>query len=144
MATASFNYPAFIARFPEFSTVAQATVEAYFAEIVVRLPTIATLTGDPTTDATNGLLLNLATAHLTALYSGINGNSPSAIVGRIDDATQGSVHVHADAGEVPKAAVYWYQTKYGADFWQQSQQRRTFHYVPFQRPSTGVIPWRTR
>lgn len=144
MAQAIFNYAGFAARFPEFATVAQPTITAYAAEIWVRLPTLATLTGDPGIDGRNGLLLNLATAHLTALYSGVNGNAPAELVGRIDDASQGSVHVHADAGEVPKAAVWWYQTKYGIDFWQQSQARRTFHYSPPMPRNPGVLPWRTR
>jgi hypothetical protein len=145
MSQPSLNYSAFVAQFPAFSSLTQSTVENAWAEALATVTSqITTLTGDPATDAMNAIRLNYATAHLLALFAGENGNAPTGIVGRVDDATQGSVHVHADMGVTSQSSAWWMQTSYGARFWQLTEPLRRFQYVAYQRPNPGVIPWRTR
>jgi hypothetical protein len=62
-------------------------------------------------------LMYMLTAHLTQLSSGVDGNDPSGIVGRVSSATQGSVTVATEYEANPNAA-WFIQTPYGANFWQ--------------------------
>jgi hypothetical protein len=72
------------------------------------------------------MLLNMLTAHIAMMNSGITASSvpnggSSQLVGRISDATQGSVSVSADmgtAGPAGGSAPWYQQTKYGAAYWQ--------------------------
>lgn len=129
-----FDPVGFAARFPEFSTVPAAALTAYFGE--------ATLVLDNTTCSIvqqieqRQPLLWLLTAHLTALNSGVNGQAPSQLVGRINTASEGSVSVGTDNGPQPATAAWFMQTKYGAEYWQLTAGLRTAHYVPgfTQRP----------
>jgi hypothetical protein len=76
------------------------------------------------------MLLNMATAHITQLNAVINGVQPSALVGRISSAREGSVSVSADTGKpMGDSAAWWNQTKYGAAFWRASAQYRLAQYV---------------
>jgi hypothetical protein len=74
-------------------------------------------------------LLNLLTAHITALRNGVNGQTPSGIVGRVSSASEGSVSVDADLGDVPFTAAYFAQTQYGLLFWKATAPWRQFVYV---------------
>ncbi len=80
-------------------------------------------------------LLNLAVAHICQLFYGANGQTPSALVGRISDATQGSVSVSVDMPEVPGAAWYM-QTPFGAALWQAMAPYRTARYLARVNPTT--------
>ncbi len=121
----------FLARYPEFSTLPQATAQAYWNEAGLYMNNTATT---PVSDQSPGgvlnTLLNMVTAHIAALNFGANGNAPSDLVGRVDDASQGSVHVHVDMGAVPGQAAWFAQTKYGIAFWQATAAYRTFRYFP--------------
>lgn len=80
------------------------------------------------------LLLNLLTAHITFLMNGTNDGAgnitpPPGIVGRVSDATEGTVSVSAQF-EGPAAAQYYLQTKYGALYWAATARYRTMLYVP--------------
>jgi recombinational DNA repair protein RecR len=75
-------------------------------------------------------LLWLLTAHLAALYSGVNGQAPAQLVGRINNASEGSVSVATDYGTQPATAAYYLQTKYGAQYWQMTASIRAMQYVP--------------
>lgn len=72
------------------------------------------------------ILLYMLTAHIAALAARQavepNGN---AIVGRISDATQGSVSVSADVGTTSQNQAWFYQTQYGMSFWQATLQYRS-------------------
>lgn len=141
MGLLAFNSAQFLARYPEFSSVPAATLEAYFAEAGIYC---ANATTSPVTDQSVGgllsMLLNMVTAHIAALNYGVNGEPPSALVGRLDDATQGSVHVHADMGVVPGSAAWFAQTKYGIAFWQATVAYRTWKY--FAGSSRPASRWR--
>ncbi len=145
MGQQSLDYAVFIAQFIAFASLTQAQITAAYAEALATLSSqITNLTGDPAIDQINAIRMNYATAHLLAILYGENGNPPSGIVGRVDDATQGSVHVHADMGTMGQGAVWWNQTVYGARFWALTEPLRRLSYVPQVRNQTGMIRWRTR
>lgn len=85
-------------------------------------------------------LLYMMTAHLACLVARQaaepNGN---AIVGRISDATQGSVSVSADVGTTTNNQAWFYQTQYGMSFWQATAAYRAGgRYKPGRVPYLGV------
>ena len=71
----------------------------------------------------------------------MNGEAASPLVGRINNATEGSVTVGTDMGQVPFTAAWFLQTKYGAAFWQATAPFRTMQYVPGR---SREITWRNR
>jgi len=128
MAVVSFDYAAWLARFPEFSAVPEPTATDYFDEAGLY---VNNTDGSYVTDlGVRRRLLFLVTAHLAALYSGVGGQPASPLVGRVTNATEGSVSVGVDAGPVTASQAWWMQTKYGAAFWQASLRFRTMRYVP--------------
>lgn len=123
----AFNYQAWTLLFPEFSALSQEQVLAWesVAETYVRNDG-----GGPVASAnvqTN--LLNFTTAHLCQIYLGSSTQGASALVGRINSATQGSVSVQAEM-QGPPAAAWWNQTKYGTAAWQLLAPYRTMRYMP--------------
>jgi hypothetical protein len=134
----AFSYPAWAALYPEFNTtVSPSQAQEYF--------TLATSIhrndgGWPVNDPTQQLsLLNMLTAHIAALLAPSNpGGTPSAIVGRINSATEGSVNVQAQySTNVSQQMAYFVQTKYGAMYWVASAPYRTMRYRPSLR--RGVV-----
>jgi hypothetical protein len=120
-----FDYTAWIARYPEFATVPQATVTAYFSEAGIylnsRIPA----------GAQRVVYLNMITAHICAIYSGVGGNQPSGVVGRVSTAKQGSVNVALQYTPANNDLQAWFnQTVYGAAYWAATAGYRTLHYVP--------------
>lgn len=88
---------------------------------------------DNSPGGTRETLLYMLTSHITQLLAAVivNGQSqaPSPLVGRINNASEGTVSVSTDMPQTPNAA--WFnQTKYGAMFWQASAPYRTFRYAP--------------
>ncbi len=128
MATVTFDVTAFKAAYPEFSTVTESVLDGYFAQATIQLdPTDSSRVTD---QAQRTILLYLLVAHLAMLFSGANGVSPTSLVGRVTQATQGSVFV--GVGDVFKNSnALWYaQTKYGAMYWQLTSPFRRAVYVP--------------
>lgn len=126
MGVVVFDPAAFKARYPEFSTVADGTLTAYFTEATMYLNNSE---NSLVTDVTQrSVLLNMAVAHLAALYSGVSGQSPSQLVGRITQASEGSVSVSSDIGPVSNSSAWWMQTKYGASYWSATAPYRTMRY----------------
>lgn len=137
MAVVVFDSTAFLDRYPEFSTVADGTLTAYFYEATLYLNNSES---SLVTDVTQrSVLLNMIVAHLAALNSGVNGQAPSQLVGRITQASEGSVSVSADIGPVSNTAAWWMQTKYGASYWQATAPYRTMRY----RPGSSKLQERT-
>jgi hypothetical protein len=115
-AIVTFDHAAWVARYPEFATLPESAVQSYFAEATLYWRNDGgSPAGDP---ATQEMLLGMLTAHLAALYGGVNGGAPSDMVGRINSATIGPATVSADMGAQPGTAAWFQQTKYGASFWQ--------------------------
>lgn len=123
-----FDPNAFRARYPEFATASDYLLQDYFDEATIYLNnTESSLVQDVTKRA---LLLRMLTAHIAALYGGVNGEAASPLVGRINSATEGSVSVTTDMGAVAGSAAWYMQTKYGASYWQATVNLRGFRYVP--------------
>lgn len=128
-----FDYTAWAARYPEFSTtVTEQQADSLFPEgclycdnsdcsIVQDIPT-------------RTILLNMLVAHLAKLNFGINGQPVSPLVGRIDSATQGSVSVTAKFPDYNGLAAWLNTTTYGAAYWAATARYRAFQYVPGCRP----------
>jgi hypothetical protein len=136
---ATFSWPTFIQLFPEFSYLNSAQGVLYFnlATAVHRNDG-----GGPITDATQQLnLLNIATAHVIKLLAQRqDGEQSPDLVGRITNASEGSVSVAAEMPMPANAnAAWWNQTKYGAMYWLATAPYRTMRYRPgFPRPTD---PW---
>lgn len=139
-AVVTFSYPAWVARYPEFAQVTEPTAEQYFAEATVYH---ANDGSGPVTDAiVQSVLLNMMTAHIAARYAIINGETPSRLVGRISNATEGSVSVAVEGfAGVPGSQQWLMQSKYGADYWAATAPYRTMHYrAPAPRSFDPFFP----
>ena len=127
----TFDYNVWQKRYPEFSTVDPVLAQAYFDEAALYLRNDGT--GPVADEGTQRTLLNMLTAHIAKLNATVNGQAPSDLVGRITDATEGSVSVGADKTPLPGTAAWFAQTKYGFAFWQATRAYRTARYRPFNR-----------
>jgi hypothetical protein len=127
-AVATFSYPTFIARYPEFASVTATQAAAFFNEATVYCRNDG---GGPVNDQnTQNTLLNMLTAHIAFLSVGTAAQpGPQALVGRISSASQGSVSVSAEMGATPGTAAWFMQTQYGAAYWQASSPYRSFRYA---------------
>lgn len=122
-----FNYANWIARYPEFASIPQATVEQqYFPEATAYHRNDG---GGPVpTAALQTVYLNMMTAHIAARYGAVNGEPASTLVGRIANASQGSVTVGTDFPLESPSQAWFAQTKYGADYWNATKAYRFFRY----------------
>ena len=139
MSVVTFDYSAWIVRYPEFSaTVASPLAAAYFTEACLYVNnTDGSVIADATTRA---LILNMVTAHIAAMNApAANGAAASPLVGRINSATQGSVTVQAQFDVPAGSAQWWAITKYGAAAWTAMAQFRTFRYV--SNPGRQMSPY---
>ena len=134
-----FDPAAFIVTYPAFASVPPAALEQNFQFATLQL---ANSCCNVVRDApTRALLLGLLTAHITALLNGANGQPPQGVVGRISDATEGSVSVSAQyATTTSDTLAYYSQTPWGAQYWQSTLQYRTARYVAPRR-RFGRGPW---
>lgn len=131
MATAVLDAASFQALFPEFAYVNGDVLKEWYS-----LAGVLYLRNDGTgpvrTDAAQGSLMNLLTAHLLKLFypAPCSGGSV-APVGRIATATEGSITVNLEyAGDIPESAAFYLQTQYGAAYWNATSIYRRFRYVP--------------
>lgn len=123
-----FDATLFKTAYPEFATVADAAVSRNFALATLQLTSTCS---SRVQDANQReALLDLLTAHITALANGVNGQPPQGIVGRISQATEGSVSVAAEMEGATFSAAYYLQTKYGAQYWQATAKYRSMVYSP--------------
>lgn len=124
----TFDATAFQEAFPCFSSVSAVALDQNFGFATLMLDnSCCSVVQDAPTRAQ---LLTLATAHITALFNGVNGQPPQGIVGRINNATQGSVSVQAEMLAKTESASYWQQTPWGAQYWTSTLKYRTGRYVP--------------
>lgn len=137
-----FNYAQWVALFPELASINQAQATMYFgmAENLCDNSPCGIVPNCPPTYQRQ-TFLNLLTAHIASLFGSINGQPPNPLVGRISNATQGSVSVATQNDYPPGSAQYFQQTKYGAAYWQMSSQYRTMTYVPGPVPITSPYQW---
>lgn len=143
MSVVVFDYTAWSTRYPEFSGVSQPLAQMYFNEATLYLNnTDCSVVCDGSAGGARAMFLNMLTAHIAALNSGVNGQPASQLVGRIASASEGSVSVGTQ-NDYPPGTVQWYQsTKYGAAFWSGTAQYRTMRYeISPARPMDPYGPW---
>lgn len=128
----TFDFATWQAAFPQFATLTEPQVVGVIlpiAEIYNRNDG----GGPVSAAATQTQLLNLMVAHVAQLLFGVNGQQPSAIVGRISNAAEGSVSVGTDYPQTQNSA--WFnQTPFGAAWWQATAAYRTMRYIPKVTP----------
>lgn len=134
----TFDPVAFVASFPMFTTVPASALSAnfLFATLLLDNSCCSVVKDAPT----RALLLNLITAHITALFNGVNGDPPQGVVGRVNSATEGSVSVQVDFKTESEAAAYFNQTQWGAMYWRATAQYRLARYFPPCRLE-GIFPF---
>jgi uncharacterized protein DUF4054 len=134
----TFDYATWAALFPELSaTIGEPTATLYFgmaSSFVDNTPCSLLACNIPL--LTN--VLNLLTAHWAKLFGALNGEESPQTVGRISQASQGSVSLALDMGPPNKDAAFFNQTKYGAAAWQMLLPYRTARYLVAPRPYLGV------
>lgn len=124
-----FSSAEFLEIYPEFTGAATPALQFNFNLASLN---ISNCCGSPVPDPNvRQSLLYLLTAHITALFtpSPQNNGQPPGIVGRVSNASEGSVSVGAQFPGTPESA--WFdQTKYGAQFWAITAVMRTMHHIP--------------
>lgn len=123
-----FDPEAFKAAYPQFAAVPDTALTGNFDTASLLLQnTCCSVVQDANKRAQ---FLNLITAHLTQLLNGINGQAASGVVGRISDATEGSVSVSTEFATQSEMAAFYAQTQFGAIFWTAVAPYRLARYVP--------------
>lgn len=127
-----FNYADWAACYPELSaTVNAVQAQAYFQRAQLycdNSPQSVIDNSSPVFERVT--LLNMVVAHVAALNAPLNGTPSSSLVGRINNATEGSVTVATDMQYPPGSAQWFEQTKYGAAYWAATTKYRCMRYVP--------------
>lgn len=138
-AIASFDWSLFSTRYPEFAYIGATLGQLYWDEATLYHSNDGT---GPVGDAVRqGLMLNMLTAHVAMLNSGLQGQGASPLVGRITNASEGTVNVTVD-NQYPPGTVQWYQqTKYGSAYWAAASPYRRAMFVPAPLRH-AVDPWR--
>lgn len=145
----TFNFSTFTSYYPVFQNISQDQGQFYFDQATLYC---SNDTCNPAfADGKLETLLYMLTAHVAWLNaprdaSGTpaqNGNPPPQIVGRVSSATQGSVSVQTDIGDINggSPSQWWYMsTQFGAAYWAATAPYRTARYLanPTQVPGTGV------
>lgn len=132
-----FEPALFKVAFPEFATVDDLRLQAYFDRAELQLNNSC---GSRVRNAVlREKLLNLLVAHFAALYSGVSGQPPSGLVGRISEGQEGTVSASVDWGAlISPSQAYYLQTPWGAEYWQATARFRQAVYLP--APSNGCGP----
>lgn len=136
MTVAVFDWTAWAALYPEL--VAKGVTQPYATALFGGPAGLLLDNTDcsPVADVARRLVfLNMVVAHLAYLQ----GPGSSGLVGRVDQASEGSVSAHADYGTQSASAAYWLQSPYGALYWQATAPYRTMRYVPAP-PSPATFP----
>lgn len=129
MAIVVLDISKFRAMFPEFSNVADSILPFLF---------------DQSTDYLNNSdyslvedavkrerLLYMLMAHIAYVrYGDASGNGGTGMVGRLSSASEGSVSVSSDAGQIEFRYMWYTQSPYGMDFWQATKVYRMANYYP--------------
>lgn len=125
----TFSWAQWLLEYPEFGYVTQPQAQSFFNRATLLVDNTPC---SPICDLLQRtILLNMATAHIAALFSSQNGQGPRGVVGRISDASEGSVSVRTEY-VAPKtdSQAYWNQTPYGAQYWAATLKYRTGFYAP--------------
>jgi hypothetical protein len=126
--TVSFDFTSFSAAYPEFVYLGSAQINEYWNMATVLHANDGT--GPVPTATIQTTLLNALTAHIAYMFSGLEGQGASPLVGQVTTATQGSVNVGVQALYPPGSAAWYTQTKYGALYYAMCAAFRVALYVP--------------
>lgn len=128
-----FNAANFIVQYPAFAaynTAHPTGLQNYFNMATLYLNN--SLSSYVSDVAMREQLLYLLVAHL-GFMDGIltteGQGSKAGMVGRVSQATEGSVTVQTQMSATPGTAAWYLQTQYGAQFWAATARYRTMRYV---------------
>ncbi|QDH17413.1 DUF4054 domain-containing protein [Swingsia samuiensis] len=136
----TFDYTVWSQRFPSLAkSVNEGLAKAYFDEATLFLNnTPYSLVRDVNKRAA---LLGYLTAHIAQLNlpkeAGGNG---AGIVGRVSNASRGSVSISVDNGTQAGSAAWFMQTQYGATYWQMTAFLRQMRLIPGTAPRPRIWP----
>lgn len=135
----SFNYANWVALFPQFTYIGPDQAQQWFNLATTYCRNDG---GGPVTDPNmQTTLLNLLTAHIAQLFApNPNDQSSSNLVGRISNASEGSVSVATENNYPPGSAQWYQQTKFGSAYWEASKPFRTMRYLPGPPRPTEPFP----
>jgi Protein of unknown function (DUF4054) len=134
-----FNYQLFAATFPIQAQSVTADVATMYFSMAGGY--FNNTSGSACKDVVLRLnILNMITAHLLTLFMPIAGEPPSGLVGRISNASEGSVSVGTDMGNQPAAAAWWNQTQPGATAMALMRRFARVRYYPGPRPVFDPYP----
>lgn len=137
----------FVGLWPQFTGISSAQNQGSFNNATLLLNnSCASLVQDANERMS---LLYMLTAHVGILTTGTddgagNASPPQGIVGRIANASEGSVSVSSEySSEVTQSEAYYIQTPAGAMFWQATAAYRTMLYIgaPQSGPNGPGFPW---
>jgi len=152
MSVVVFSYTDFIAQFPNLASVGPTLLGMYFtmAGDFVNNTDCSIVPDCPPQAGLRTRVLYLTTAHLATIFATINGQSPSGLVGRVSDATEGSVSVATNLDIASQGAQWWLQSPYGFAAWQAlapfrtalyiAKPQRNFQPYPFGGVYLGAVP----
>jgi len=126
MSAVVFDPSTFKVRYPEFVTVSDAYLSLCFDDATLYL---SNADNSPVQNLTRrASLLNMLTAHIAFIGGSLNAGGTPNPVGRVSNASEGSVSAALDY-PVPGSAAWFAQSQYGAAFWQATTSLRGFRYI---------------
>lgn len=129
MGVVTLDIPKFRAMYPEFSNITDVQLPFLFSQATDYLNNTEFSLIDDVVKRER--LLYLMMAHLAYLRFGNNkGSGGSGLVGRISSASEGSVSVSTDLGQVEFRYSWYAQSPYGLDFWEATKVYRMANYYP--------------
>lgn len=144
MGVAVFSQAAFLARYPEFAAYATANPPALGAIFAADASFYLSNCDDsPVQNVTRrGFLLNMLTAHIAFLGGALSADGQPRPVGRMSDATEGSVSASFDyTPSTPGSGAWFNQSPYGAAFWQATSNLRSAVYIAEPTFIEGPFPF---
>lgn len=151
----TFDFPTWTALYPEFSNCSSAQGQAWFDRACLYFDNSPCNPAVRVGATVFGQLLYMLTSHVGWLAAPRDakgqpasaGSPPNQQVGRISNASEGSVSVGLDFPSSGSPSEAWYlQTRYGAEFWAATAQFRTMRYLARPRFVPSAIfpffpPW---
>lgn len=129
MAGVAFNVTKFRARYPEFASVADATLTAIFTDETPFY--LDNSDASPYAPDRRLVLLNMLVAHIAYIGGALNADGMPKPVGRVSSATEGSVSANFEGvTPTPGSGAWFQQSQYGAAFWQATTAHRSFFHCP--------------
>ena len=131
-----FDYDTWVAMFPEMAGVTSPVATGYFAMATMYIRNDG---GGPINDPNmQATVLNLTTAHIAKLFSNQTAGIPvtggieppnTGAVGRVSQASQGSVSATLEMMPAEASSAWFNQTQYGAAAYRMLAPFRTMRYL---------------